>query len=138
MTPQGEVRRILGRLCKCEPNSPELLITLLYSCAPDVVLDTRYALADGRIYTGRKEVRQFFEEWMACWREWSWTVVDVFDTPNGVVVSVDETAISRGRIPVSQRHVQQWQMEGGKLSRWTMFTSAFRPDFKVEKLEAAA
>lgn len=136
-SPVEQVRDILGRLCEFEPNSSEVLLALLTSCTTDVVLDTRFGLADGQLYRGRKGVEQFFREWLSSWEEWSWTPVDIFDTPNGVVVTVEERATQRG-LHVSQRHVQNWRLRDGLICAWTIYTAEFRPDFSVRKLEAVA
>jgi ketosteroid isomerase-like protein len=117
----NRVREIVGELQRFDRLDPRLLETLQGFCHRDVRWDTQFAMVDGEVFRGADGVARFFRQWLAAWTDWTWTVEDLFDTPTGVVLRVREHGKSRSGVEVEQRHVQEWVLRHGRLSRWTVF-----------------
>jgi uncharacterized protein len=54
--------------------------------APEIVIDRSESLADARIYRGRAEAEQFWNQWIETWERFRWEIEEYLDAGESVVV----------------------------------------------------
>jgi uncharacterized protein len=89
--------------------------------SPEVVIDATHRV-DGRIGQGHEEMTKILAEWLGTWDAWREEVKEVRDLGNRVLVLSTQYGRGKGSgLEVESPFAMLYEIEGGKISRWTIY-----------------
>jgi ketosteroid isomerase-like protein len=95
--------------------------TALSFIDPEVVMDATHRV-DGRIGHGHQEMAAILAEWLGTWDEWRQEVEETRDLGDRVLVISTQYGVGKGSgIEWENRFAMLYEVEGGKITRWTIY-----------------
>jgi len=77
---------------------------------------------DGRVGQGHEQVIAILGEWLGTWEDWSEEVEEFRSLDDGVLVVSTQRGRGKGSgIEWEGRFAMLYEMEGGKITRWTIY-----------------
>jgi ketosteroid isomerase-like protein len=88
---------------------------------PAVVVDARHRV-DGRVGEGHEQLIAILGEWLGTWEDWREDVEEIRSLDDGVLVVSTQRGRGKGSgIEWEGRFAMLYEMEGGKITRWTIY-----------------
>jgi hypothetical protein len=121
MSYEARVREMVEAMVGTDHRDPRRLKPLLDNSSPDIVWDTRLALCDGDVYTGHRQIVDFFSDYQSCWEDWSYSLAAVLSFGPDVLTEIRESVRGRGGVVADISRWHLWHFEDGLLARWSVF-----------------